>query len=102
MDELDGQAVTNPVKFNKGKCQIVCLGWGNPGWTGRLGNEMLESRTLQRDLGIMVDAKLERVRTALAARGHIPVLRGTRTSSQSGQGGIVALCSALGQPHLKC
>lgn len=69
MDELDGRAVTNPVKFNKGKCQIVRLGWGNPGCTGRLGNEMLENRTLQRDLGIMVDAKLDIVSIALAARG---------------------------------
>lgn len=58
----------------------VHLGWGNPGCTGRLGNEMLESRTVQRDLGIMVDGKLHIVSTALAARGHIPVLRGTRPS----------------------
>ena len=40
------------------KCQILHLGWGNPGCRDRLGNEILESTTTEKDLGILVHGKL--------------------------------------------
>ncbi|KAJ7398446.1 rna-directed dna polymerase from mobile element jockey-like [Pitangus sulphuratus] len=51
-------AITNHMKFNKGKCWILHLGWGNPGCTYRLENEMLEISNVERDLTILGNDKL--------------------------------------------
>ncbi|KAJ7424683.1 hypothetical protein WISP_27591 [Willisornis vidua] len=46
------------MKVNKGKCQILHLGWDNPRCSYRLGNEMLERSAMEKDLGILVGVKL--------------------------------------------
>ncbi|KAJ7397593.1 hypothetical protein BTVI_134082 [Pitangus sulphuratus] len=46
------------MKFNKGKSQILHLAWGNPGSLYRLGNEMMESSAMERDLGVLVGGKV--------------------------------------------
>ncbi|KAJ7395962.1 hypothetical protein BTVI_149717 [Pitangus sulphuratus] len=69
LDKLEDWAITNNVKFKKGKCWILHVGWGNPGYTYRLGNEMLESSAAKRDLEVLVNGKLNMSqRCALAAR----------------------------------
>ncbi|KAJ7407037.1 hypothetical protein WISP_129359 [Willisornis vidua] len=57
LDKLGGWAVTNHVKFNT-KWQILNLAWGNLGCSDTLWNEMLESSATERDLGVLVDGKL--------------------------------------------
>lgn len=47
------------MRFNKGWCQILHLGWSTPGYTFKLENERLESSPMKRDVGVWVDGKLK-------------------------------------------
>ncbi|KAJ7425560.1 rna-directed dna polymerase from mobile element jockey-like [Pitangus sulphuratus] len=58
LDKLEDWAITNQMKFNMGKCRILHLEWGYLGCAHRLGNDMLESSAMERDLGVLVYGKL--------------------------------------------
>ncbi|KAJ7408298.1 hypothetical protein BTVI_60144 [Pitangus sulphuratus] len=57
-DKIEDWAITNHRNFNNGKCQILHLGWGNPGCLYRLGNA--GKKCSERDLGVLVDGKLNK------------------------------------------
>ncbi|KAF4799487.1 hypothetical protein TURU_054181 [Turdus rufiventris] len=103
LDKLERWAITNHMKFNEGKCWILHLGQSNPGCEHRLEYERLENSAVERDLGVLVDGKLNKSHCILEARRANPVLGCLRHSiaSQTREG-IVLVPSALGQPHLKC
>ncbi|RMC09754.1 hypothetical protein DUI87_13546 [Hirundo rustica rustica] len=89
------------MKFNKGKCQILHLGWGNPGCTDRLGNKRLESSSAERELEVLVDAKLNMSQQCPGSQeDHVLGCIRHSIANQSREV-LVPLCFALVQPHLE-
>ncbi|GAB0182124.1 hypothetical protein GRJ2_000677700 [Grus japonensis] len=91
------------MRFNKGKCQILHLGRGSPGYTHRLGDETLETSCAESDLGVLVDSKLNMSQQcAQAARKANCILgcikHGIASRSREV---IVPLYTVLVWPHLE-
>ncbi|XP_074934654.1 uncharacterized protein LOC142050170 [Phalacrocorax aristotelis] len=103
LDRLEEWASKNLMKFNKDKYEVLHLGKYNPGVQHRLGPTWLESSSVERDLGVLVDRKLNMSEQCAAAAKRANRLLGCikKGITSREKEVTIPLYSALVRPHLE-
>ena len=112
LERLESWAEGNLMKFNKSKCKVLHLGRNNPMHQYRLGADLLENSSAEKDLGVLADNKptmsqkcalvtkkanniLGCIKRSVASRSREVILPPLLCPSETTSG---ALCPVLGSP----
>ncbi|XP_059575306.1 uncharacterized protein LOC132245913 [Alligator mississippiensis] len=103
LDRIQKWADENRMGFNVDKCRALHLGRRNPQHTYRLGSSPLESTEAERDLGVIIDSKMNMSRQCQTAASKASQTLSCiqRCISSRSREVILPLCATLVRPQLE-
>jgi len=103
LDRLEEWANKKLMKFHKKKCKVLHLGKYNPGVQHRLGYTQLGSSSLERELGVLADNKLDVSEQCAAVAKKANRMLGciNKGINSRDKEVIIPLYSVLVTPHLE-
>jgi len=90
-------------QFNKAECKVLHLYWDNPQYQYRLVDERVESNPAEKNLGILVNEKLDKSQQIVSAaqKTNCILCYIKRSMASRSREVILTLCFALMTPHLE-